>query len=147
MSHSKAPKFQQVGSRGPNKQTWLQALFHPRQRATRVLVLAPPSSGFLKMPKLVNLTLVRCHPPAVNFTPQTSLAENCHSLMFYQLTSILPPSSGSAWFSDWFEFSDRGWVDPTKRELAIVLPEPSATIPVPVSALVVEQYFKQFCVL
>ena len=31
-----------------------------------------------------------------------------------------------------------GWVDPTKSELAIVPPDPSATRPVPVSALVIE---------
>ena len=55
--------------------------------------------------------------------------------IFYQLTSILPPPC-LVILSSCCSRLDRGWVDPTKRELAIVPPDPSATRPVPVSALV-----------
>ena len=52
---------------------------------------------------------------------------------------ILPPSCLVILFisSSLVWFGGRGWVDPTKRELAILPPDPSATSPIPVSALCV----------
>ena len=85
-----------------NKQsfTWLQALFHPRHRASRVL---PPPGAGSKTPKLENLTLVRCQPPAVNFTPHTSWApQNCHIFRFRLEYFIISQGGNGFYFYIWY---------------------------------------------
>ena len=56
------------------------------------------------MPKLVNLTSVRCHPPAVNFTPHTSWAapQKCHNFRLESFISLLQVPIGKGFLLPYY---------------------------------------------